>query len=121
MFAQGSAVIRVEFQIHHLGYEVENGFNNAGNGRLVNTIISTWQRPKANLEKYMSVQLAQVGRLLDLLCERGEIKDTSQHSTFYNQVGDFRKQSIYIEYVGVWGRDMNSKFSDEQKIEHQEI
>lgn len=69
----------------------------------------------------MSVQLAQVDGLLDLLCQRGEIKDTSQCSTFYNQVGEFGKQLIYIENVGLWDRDMNCKFSDEQKIEHQEI
>lgn len=119
MFAQGSTEIRVEFQLHHLGYKVEPGFNDAGNGRLM--IISAWQRPKANFEKYMSVQLAQVGGLLDLLCESREIKDNSQHSTFYNQVGDYRKHSIYIEYVGLWGKDLNCKFSDEQKIEYQEI
>lgn len=51
MFAQGSTVIRVEFELHHLGYKVESGFNNAGNGRLVNPIIGTWQRPKAYFEK----------------------------------------------------------------------
>lgn len=68
----------------------------------------------------MRAHLAQVDDLLDLQHEGGDIKDKSQSSMYL----DWKLQKIhliYIDYVGTWGRDMNGKFSGEQKIGHEEI